>query len=330
MTGKSKQSSENPVKGSDGNWDSYWSGRHDNEAFTNQGAGHPAIRQFWMDVFGSLTQAPDKLRLADFCSGNGAVVAIAFELFASDSPLICCIDHSSAAIQSLTNRFSSAQGIVSDVRSTPLQDASYLMVTSQFGIEYAGTQGVDEMLRVLAPGGRLALLLHYRDGVIFQTCRRNLKAVNELLSTQILRHSRRMFNTGYALLNGGDPEPYKVASEPFFKALDQLPVILGEWGQDVASGSIFRLHTDISNMLRNIKNHRPEEVLSWLDDLETEFSDYIERMQLQLDAALDTRGFHQLCERIIRAGLEVQKNEVILTTQNAEPLAWALVASKTA
>jgi hypothetical protein len=176
----------------------------------------------------------------------------------------------------------------------------------------------------------LALLIHYRNGVIFQDCRRNLEAVQQLQSTQIIRHSRRMFETGYAVLHGAGPEPYKAASEPFYQALNHLTVILGEWGQDVASGSVLRLHTDISNLLRNMKNHRQEEILSWLDDMEMEFSAYIGRMQLQLDAALDSNGFGELCDRINQAGLEIQKNEALLANDSPDPLAWALVASKVA
>ena len=168
MTDNSKQPPENAGETSNGNWDSYWNDGHDSEAFSRQGTSHPAIRHFWIDVFGSLSRESDTLRLADFCSGNGAVVSVASEIFADDLLDICCIDQSSSAIQTLQNRFTDAQGIVSDVRSTPLQDSSYRVVSGQFGSEYPGVQGMDEMIRVLATGGRVALLIHYREGVIFQ------------------------------------------------------------------------------------------------------------------------------------------------------------------
>ena len=57
-----------------------------------------------------------------------------------------CIDISESAISTLVDRFPEVSGVVADARAIPLESESYDVAASQFGIEYAGLEAIDEML----------------------------------------------------------------------------------------------------------------------------------------------------------------------------------------
>src|SRR3546814_5678640 len=58
----------------------------------------------------------------------------------------------------------------------PFDDNSFDLVTSQYGIEYCDdVRTTPEVARVLAPDGRVALLLHHADSRLAQVAREELR-----------------------------------------------------------------------------------------------------------------------------------------------------------
>src|SRR3546814_136608 len=64
----------------------------------------------------------------------------------------------------------------------PFDDNSFDLVTSQYGIEYCDdVRTAPEVARVLAPDGRVALLLHHADSRLAQVAREELRLADWLL-----------------------------------------------------------------------------------------------------------------------------------------------------
>src|SRR3546814_17486242 len=64
----------------------------------------------------------------------------------------------------------------------PFEDNSFDLVTSQYGIEYCDdVRTTPEVARVLAPDGRVALLLHHADSRLAQVAREALRLAACLL-----------------------------------------------------------------------------------------------------------------------------------------------------
>ena len=151
-------------------WDTYWHGTGDVGAFTSGGVNHPLILSFWDRLFAHVKQNQNHVRVMDLASGNGAVIERAFSTLDQQQLEMSCLDVSEAAINNIRDRFPQVNGIVSDARKIPLESGGYDIVTSQFGIEYAGADAILEAARMVAENGQLILMLHHQGSSIHQEC----------------------------------------------------------------------------------------------------------------------------------------------------------------
>ena len=140
-------------------WETYWQGTAEAGAWGRGGASHPAVLAFWDQFFADARERLERPRVLDLAAGNGAVVERALAAFGPQGARLHCVDLSDAAVENIRARFPGVTALAADAASVPLDDGGFDIVTSQFGIEYADPAAFDEAARLLAPGGRLALLL---------------------------------------------------------------------------------------------------------------------------------------------------------------------------
>lgn len=307
------------------NWNSYWSVSRDAGAFSADGADHPALTSFWCEVFETIKRENPAPRLIDIASGNGAVIAHALSVFAADSGEFTCVDISERAIINIRERFAGVTGIVCDAAGLPLDSGGYDVVTSQFGIEYAGPGAFDEALRLLTPGGYLAALLHHTGSVIYHNCVADLDAVRRVQESQFIPMAIDLFAAGFDAVRGADRAPYEAAASRLNPAVKSLEAIFDKHGQDIAGGAIARLYGDVSRMHQKITQYKRDDVLDWLSQIGDELESYRGRMASMIEAAIDPGSFAQICKKIQQAGFETVQGGPLHTRDTAAPLAWALV-----
>lgn len=309
-------------------WDTYWQGAGATDAFTGGGAAHPLVGAFWVHYFSNIRARGDEPRVIDIASGSGAVVECASTVFVDGLPDFTCLDVSDAAIRMLEERFPGVHGVVSDAASVALDSGSYDIVTSQFGVEYAGLDAVDELLRLLATSGELALLLHHRDGVIFDQCVASLDAIEKMQASGFIPRCIAVFETGYAAQKGGDREPYSAAGREFAPAISAMEDIIRQHGTEVADGTILKLYRDVRNIHGRMQHYEPGEIIAWLERMQDEVVAFAGRMASMRDVAIDSERFDRLCADLTEKGLEILRAEPLASADDAPPLAWALVAKK--
>ena len=306
-------------------WNTYWHGTGNVGAYSSGGVSHPAIQTFWDEYFQTVQQEFDALKIIDIASGNGAVVERALAVFADVQPEFTCVDVSAAAIANIRKRFPQVSGVVADARSIPLVSGSFDVATSQFGVEYAGLDAIDEAARLLRPGGQLALLLHSQAGSIHEECRASLDAIVRLQESKFIPYVVEMFSAGFAAVRGADRAPYDEAGKQLDPAVRTLEAIMLEYGEHVAGDTIARLYGDVARIHNEIQHYEPVEVIEWLQKMGGELDAYAGRMSSMADAAIDGEAFERICASLRDQGY---------TTKRAEPLkagdqelAWVLVAS---
>jgi len=309
-------------------WDSYWQGAQTSGAYTGGGSSHPLVTSFWTHLFIIAKDRESTPRIIDIASGNGAVVDCANTVFEGRLPEFTCLDVSTSAIRILEERFPGVHGLVADASSIPLDSASFDIVTSQFGVEYAGLEAINEVIRLLAPGGELALLLHHRGGVIYEQCGASLDATRQMQTAGFIPKCIAMFETGFAALGGGDRGEYNTAGKEFAPAIKAMEAILAQYGTDVADGTILRLYRDVRTIHSRMPHYEPGEVIDWLNKLQQETDAYEGRMASMLDVAIDEARFQQLCADLNEQGVEVLRAEPLSTADDRPPVAWVLVAKK--
>ncbi len=309
-------------------WDTYWHGTGDVGAYSSGGVSHPAILEFWDDFFQAVKQDYDSPKLIDIASGNGAVVERALAVFQNGQADFTCLDVSDAAITNICNRFPHVRGIVADAGSIPLASGGFEVATSQFGVEYAGLEAIGEAARLVAAGGRLALLLHSQAGSIHQECTASLDAISRLQKSKFIPHSIEMFSAGFEACHGADRAPYEAAATQLAPAVQALEAIMKQYGEHVAGDTIARLYSDVGRIHSEIQQYEPSEVLDWLNRMHGELDTYIGRMSSMCQAAIDSDTFEQVCAGLRSQGYTTKRAEPLMAPDHDLPLAWVLVATK--
>ncbi len=126
------------------------------------------IAAFWSQVFSRL---PTAARMLDIATGNGALPRLLLESGQAPGVEIDAVDLADVAPRwtsrlapEVTARVHFHCGVRAE--ALPFADASFELVTSQYGIEYTDlAASAAEVRRVLAPHGSIALLLHHVDSL---------------------------------------------------------------------------------------------------------------------------------------------------------------------
>ncbi len=317
---------ENRNKKVAASWDAYWSGTHSGEALVDGGVDHPQLREFWEMSFEKYAGSAN--RLVDVASGNGAVLDAYFSTGQQRGAHIACVDFSSHAIAMLCQKYSGVLGIVADAMRLPVQSKSADLVTSQFGIEYAGLDAFQEAARIVRPGGRVAIVAHHKSGPIFEECNASLLAVREMQSCRFIDYSIEVFETGYASLSGAGRGSYDRATKKLAGAYRVLEQLFTQFGVHVAGNTLSKLYKDVDAIHQKMERYDSREILAWLRRMSVELEAYAERMASMCVAALDETQFHSVCECYGSAGFVFDDQQVIEHSQSDLPLAWVFSASR--
>lgn len=307
-------------------WDAYWRGIKDLGAHDVGGVNHPALRDWWRRFFSAPTGERGALAMVDLAGGDGAVIAIALEVLGIRLGRITSVDVSGAAAAIIRQRFPQVNALVSDACAVALPGGSFDIVTSQFGVEYAGPEAIGEAVRLLTPGGRLALILHHCEGSIHRDYAASLDAIREVRQSGLVPRAAAMFRTGFAALRGADRRPYEDAGAGLAPAVEAVEDVMRRLGAGIAEGTVARLYDDVARIHGRLPHYDPEEVLGWLTHMESELTSYAGRLSSMLEAAIDPAGFERITTemnsrvRLERAGpLRVAGEEL--------PLAWVILAT---
>lgn len=309
-------------------WDTYWQGTGDVGAFSAGGVSHPAIAAFWGNFFSAVASRGQVTQLLDVATGNGAILETALSILKAKTTSITCVDISAAAIENVEKRFPGTQGVVADARSIPLDSEQFNLVTSQFGVEYAGLEAVGEAARLVASGGQLALLLHIEGGIVHKECSASLAAIEKLQASNFVPYAIELFETGFAAVRGADRTAYDAAGAQLAPAIQIAEVIMAEHGEGVAGDTIARLYSDVGKIHNDMPKYEPEEVLEWLTSMNNELRAYADRMSSMMAAAVDEVAFKGLCKNLQSSGFSLDRSEPLVPDEQPAPLAWVLVASR--
>lgn len=309
-------------------WDTYWQGARDSDAYASGGVSHPAVAAFWDEALASVLPRYGRARILDIATGSGAVIESLSRRGDDHSFDVTCVDISEAAVDSVRKRFPEVTGVVADANEIPLDPGSFDLVTSQFGIEYAGLGAFDEATRLLDDGGTLVLLIHTRPGSIYEECAAARTAVARTRRCDFVPLAIQFFEAGFAAVRGGDRAPYDRAGTELNPAIQEVGAILAEYGEHVAGDTIIRLYSDVQRIHTRIQHYDPNEVLTWLRSMQTELAQYEERMASMCEAAFDEKHLDEVRQRLRERGLDVDRAEALRPSDLALPLAWILQATR--
>ena len=216
-------------------------------------------------------------------------------------------------------RHASRFGATASVSQLPFRDASFDIVVSQFGIEYAGTEAFGEAARVLAPGGAAQFIIHYRGGGIDRECSGNARVLRDVLDAGF-------FNVGLDAVSGPN---YEASAVELQRIMTGLAAHLD--GEPLAAKQLVaRLLPDMATLVGRRHAYRLEDAAGWIEAMRREVVRYAERMTAMTDCALDIGGVRSAAQFFKDVGANVEEPSALTPGGKTEPAAWLVKAERPA
>ncbi len=304
-------------------WRAYWSGRAQmNGGGSSIGASverDAELADFWEQ---NLLERPVESRCLDLACGAGTVVRHAvgigfYEVFG--------LDISPDAIALMEEANPAAKGLVGSAHTIPLPDASVDVVTSQFGFEYAGVEEtMQEVARVLSPGGKFLAIVHMSEGDIAEECAKARQEAIAFRETGFVAAAREVFVQADALAETPEARP---AYEAAVAAMRPAQMALSELAQ---AGHQMAQHTlaGTGQMFQRRQNYALQDITDWLDTLTRENEAHYQRMHGMLQAAI-SRGEAERALTILRhKGLQAYTLRALTLGPTEDKVGWILEADK--
>lgn len=309
-------------------WDKFWRESSADASFVGANGTHPLLVRHWKEFFSSHQKLSADSKCIDLASGTGIVVQSAQESPDHTMPLYCGLDLSLSAINQLVTHHPGTAGVVANAASAPFDCRSFDLVTSQFGVEYAGIAGIREAARLVAAGGDLVLVLHSKPGVVHTECSSSVEVIDKLRQARFFPLAISMFNSSFAAMRGSEQHKYERARRRFKPACRVLERALSKHGPDVASGFLQKLRNDIGHINAQIQNFEQKEVLGWLRQLDNEMSAYRARMKSMTDSSLTARELNEIVLMLSEAGLTQIESAALIEQESGTQLGWSLRARR--
>ena len=303
-------------------WSDYWrSGRTD--VMTVQTATGPVAfdtEPVWADWFGTFEAGA---QLLDLATGNGQVAGYASGAAAASRKTFAITGVDYADVEAARTRMPADCRLLGGVtlEKLPFPAASFDGASSQFGIEYADTRpALQELGRVLKPGGRALMLIHHSDSVITRQTADQIAAYDAVLARSgAIRHARRAYT---AHLKG---VPAAAAEEALRAAVQQAAARLEP---TVAFEPVRYMVGYLDDLARGVASYEPNSALARLEVFEVGNAAWRHRQQSQTQAALDGPGRDVFIQRAARAGLALTER-ADLTDAGGQLIGWRVGFGKT-
>jgi len=289
-------------------WNQYWHADRIASCFDDAGASNydEFIASGWRRLFESL---PAGARVLDLCAGNGAIALLAAE--SGDRLRIVAVDYADIDPRRHLTRHREELAAIDfragvDIEALPFPDRRFDAVVSQYGAEYSDlSRSVTEMARVVAPGGRVRLIMHAAEGSVAETSRRTMAEVDFLLvEVDLVGRALACFEavTAAERKNGassGDWQNAKAKLAAFEDALRQT-------GERVMVAADPKMLRNAGATLLDLFNRRAGfetvQLIALGENVRTELRAHRGRLEQLIAAAVTTTRAQAVADMLLQAG----------------------------
>ena len=287
-----------------GIWNQYWHFDRIASCFDGAGRANYAddIGAGWRGFFASL---PNGARILDLCTGNGAAALIAAEAGRAEARnfRIVAVDQADIDPACHVSRHEEDYAAIIFLRGTgvealPFPGGGFGAVISQYGIEYSNLdRSIPEAVRMVAPGGRLRLVVHAAEGVVAQDARAVIVDVDLLIEEiDLPGHAERCFEAVLAVERGGGDSG--VADTSFADFQSALVRAAGHVPRAADRTMFKNSGAVLLDSFQRRSHFDLEQLLTKVEQVRSEIAAHRGRLAALVDAALDARAATALADRI--------------------------------
>jgi hypothetical protein len=304
-------------------WERFWdatAGTHHEDAIRL-----PVLDSTWTSLLTDLEFQRDDFLAVELASGSGSVSKYLENTRQFTKATKVALDASTSALKKLRLGELPVSG---NLERLPFAPESVDLLTSQFGIEYAGISSIEAALDCVASSGYFTFVLHIANGSIFDECGKNLAAVDRFLSSGFIDAASALLS---ALWSQAPPAEQQRLLKQFQSALavvePQLMVLPDGQGRDTA----LQTYNAIADMVEAPESYDQTSIGNWFQKTGAELQSYCVRMQQMRNSALTKDAFSTLLAAAKRKGFHISKQGVVRDDRpltNAPELAFYVVGQQ--
>ncbi len=316
-------------------WDNYWQGRASKQsgnALVEVGIeNNHALKMFWIETFSEIN-ASDKI--IDLACGAGSVLEHAHSLGLSD---LTGVDVSQEALNVMREKIPPAIGICAQVDDIPQADNSFDLIVSQYGVEYAGDrskllQSFREMRRILRSKGRITIIAHAKNGVIYDGCETSLNNSKRIEDSGFMKVTKDVIST----LHGNETQRKSRDLQKQMTRLNQAAEPIMNWlstsdtQKDEFARFAYHILQSSHKLITNHNAYSRADSLNWISSIQSELDAYEGRMVSMTTAALTQAEISDLIKKLNKDGDELTfaPTEEFKFGTSQKRAAWVIRAKK--
>ena len=292
-------------------WDRFWQADRIACCFDVEiGANYDAsIAEGWRTFFASL---PGETRIIDLCTGNGAIALLAATVGLEEGKnfSITAVDQADIDPPAYVSRNCEEMAAIqfagcTDAEALPFADGSFDVAVSQYGLEYCElARAVPEMVRILAPGGEVRLVVHATEGRIATNAKAAIVDAEMLLKDiDLVGVSRRCLEAVATVERGNASPAAREQAEAAFETFrNALNLTHGYVPKAFNKGMVRNSGGVLLDAFQARHHVGYDAVFAKVDTVESEILAHRGRIQALVDSALDEGGLDALKARLEEAG----------------------------
>lgn len=261
----------------------------------------------WSSYFSDLSA---NTNLLDVGTGNGTLALLAWQSFSRRNlparitgidaaeilPDVSDLGSSTDEVEILFKGRMPAEALT-------LEDKKFDEVVGQYALEYSNTKrSVPEIVRVLAPEGRVRFLVHSNDSLVIKNASEDHQALDELLNDlALVRRARRVFKA--RIVKANRVKSPKAADQKFQKTLEELQGRIQVVDPATSSQHYQYFLKTMSDLFQRRVSQNPNQYLTFLDQFDDEMQSSMARLSQMAEAAKDEEGAEGLLKLFAEAGL---------------------------
>lgn len=261
----------------------------------------------------------DKLVL-ELASGNGALER-ALRQHSKQMGVWISLDCSWEALK-MSAVMNQSQGIQATLEAIPLAEGSCDAVVSQFGVEYAKENILDSVCSILKPRGRLCMLMHKVDGIIYRDFEATYRQLGQGAQGEFVERLR------YVVEGWEDASlSSQLISLADLTALSQQFDVTEAKSVSLGADFLFYIQANLKRMATAEGNDNLSAEGFWLKSIVIEWGGFVARAQAMVDAALTRSDFLAVQESLMDNGFSIQ-TAAELKNGSKDSLGYTLCAVK--